>query len=93
MLLQKILRITQQQNIELGTDLEFSFSLVLDKKILALSQIQGVPYRVRLKPNQLYPIMDDPAGLSSKLRATKLDGRKYSRVCGKDARSTKVFKY
>ena len=31
-----------------------------------IGQIQGVPYRVRLRPNQLYPIMDDPAGLSSK---------------------------
>ena len=31
-----------------------------------IGQIQGVPYRVRLKPDQLYPIMDDPAGLSSK---------------------------
>jgi hypothetical protein len=31
-----------------------------------IGQIQGIPYRVRIKPNQLYPIMDDPAGLSSK---------------------------
>ena len=31
-----------------------------------LGQIQGIPYRVRLKPYQLYPIMEDPAGLSSK---------------------------
>ena len=31
-----------------------------------LGQIQGVPYRVRVKPYTLYPIMEDPAGLSSK---------------------------
>jgi hypothetical protein len=31
-----------------------------------LGQIQGIPYRVRVKPYTLYPIMEDPAGLSSK---------------------------
>jgi len=31
-----------------------------------LGQIQGIAYRVRLKPSQLYPVMEDPAGLSSK---------------------------
>ena len=38
----------------------------LGQEDTGIGQIQGVPYRVRLKPNQLYPIMDDPAGLSSK---------------------------
>ena len=38
----------------------------LGQEDTGIGQIQGVPYRVRLRPNQLYPIMDDPAGLSSK---------------------------
>jgi len=38
----------------------------LGQEDTGIGQIQGVPYRVRLKPEQLYPIMDDPAGLSSK---------------------------
>jgi hypothetical protein len=38
----------------------------LGQEDTGIGKIQGVPYRVRLKPEQLYPIMDDPAGLSSK---------------------------
>ena len=38
----------------------------LGQEDTGIGQIQGVPYRVRLRPDQLYPIMDDPAGLSSK---------------------------
>ena len=38
----------------------------LGQEDTGIGKIQGVPYRVRLKPNQLYPIMDDPAGLSSR---------------------------
>ena len=38
----------------------------LGQEDTGIGKIQGVPYRVRLKPSQLYPIMDDPAGLSSK---------------------------
>ena len=38
----------------------------LGQEDTGIGKIQGAPYRVRLKPNQLYPIMDDPAGLSSK---------------------------
>lgn len=38
----------------------------LGQEDTGIGQIQGVPYRVRLRPEQLYPIMDDPAGLSSK---------------------------
>jgi hypothetical protein len=38
----------------------------LGQEDTGIGRIDGVPYRVRLRPNQLYPIMDDPAGLSSK---------------------------
>jgi len=38
----------------------------LGQEDTGIGQIQGIPYRVRLKPDQLYPIMEDPAGLSSK---------------------------
>ena len=31
-----------------------------------IGRIEGVPYIVKLNPQQLYPIYDDPAGLSSK---------------------------
>ena len=31
-----------------------------------IGRIQGVPYIVKLNPQQLYPIYDDPAGLSSR---------------------------
>jgi SepF-like predicted cell division protein (DUF552 family) len=39
----------------------------LGQEDTGIGRIEGVPYRVRLRPNQLYPIMDDPAGLSSKI--------------------------
>jgi hypothetical protein len=32
----------------------------LGQEDTGIGQIQGVPYRVRLRPDQLYPIMDDP---------------------------------
>ena len=38
----------------------------LGQEDTGIGQIQGVPYRVRVKPEQLYPIYDDPAQLSSK---------------------------
>jgi len=38
----------------------------LGQEDIGVGKIHGIPYRVRLKPEQLYPIMEDPAGLSSK---------------------------
>ena len=38
----------------------------LGQEDTGIGQIQGIPYRVRVKPYTLYPIMEDPAGLSSK---------------------------
>ena len=39
----------------------------LGQEDTGIGQIQGVPYSVKLRPNQLYPVHDDPAGLSSRL--------------------------
>jgi len=36
-----------------------------------IGEIQGIPYRVKLRPEQLYPIMKDPAGLSSLIEQQK----------------------
>ena len=38
----------------------------LGQEDTGIGQIQGIPYRVRVSPYTLYPIMEDPAGLSSK---------------------------
>ena len=38
----------------------------LGQEDTGIGQIQGVPYRVKLRPEQLYPVMEDPAGLSSR---------------------------
>jgi hypothetical protein len=39
----------------------------LGQEDTGIGKIQGVPYSVKLQPSQLYPIHDDPAGLSSRL--------------------------
>jgi hypothetical protein len=38
----------------------------LGQRDIGVGRILGTAYRVRLSPKQLYPIMEDPAGLSSK---------------------------
>lgn len=38
----------------------------LGQRDIGVGRILGTTYRVRLSPKQLYPIMEDPAGLSSK---------------------------
>ena len=39
----------------------------LGQEDTGVGKIEGVPYSVKLKASQLYPIMEDPAGLSSKI--------------------------
>ena len=43
------------------------FFTCLGQEDTCVGRIPGVPYKVKLKANQLYPVMDDPAGLSSKV--------------------------
>ena len=39
----------------------------LGQEDTGIGRILGVPYRVKLRPEQLFPVHDDPAGLSSRL--------------------------
>ena len=39
----------------------------LGQEDTGVGRISGIPYSVKISANQLYPIMDDPAGLSSKI--------------------------